>query len=138
AGGSFFYTNAYNYSRGLSLFAPEATSKTISYTGRGYLRFTQSFKRATPAINEDGERSDDVNTIQNAFYSVQADYQRDHSSVQDPNHKIDPFKYGYVGKFTEEYEPVYCPGVHDSTGKTAILLYGYQPTGVEYERAELN
>ncbi len=138
AGGSFFYTNGYNYSRGLSLFAPEATSKTIGYTGRGYLRFTQSFKKATPTVNEDGERVDDVNTIQNAFYSVQADYQRDYSSVQDPNHKMDPFKYGYVGKFTEEYEPVYAPGVDDSTGKTAILLYGYMPTGVTYERAELN
>ncbi len=138
AGGQFFYSNGYNYSRGLSLFAPEATSKTVNYTGRAYLRFTQSFKKAAPAIGEDGERKDEVNTIQNAFYSVQADYNRDYGSTQDPNHKMDPFKYGYVGKFVEEYEPVYAPGVDDSTGKTAILLYGYQPTGVTYERAELN
>ncbi len=137
AGGSFFYTNGYNFSRSLALFSPEATSKTLSYTGRGYLRFTQSFKKPA-TTDENGERIDDVNTIQNAFYSVQADYQRDHSSVQDPNHKMDPFKYGYVGKFVEEFEPVYAPGVDDSTGKTAILLYGYQPTGVKFDRAELN
>jgi outer membrane receptor protein involved in Fe transport len=140
AGGSFFYTNAYNYSRGLSLFAPEATSKTIGYTGRAYLRFTQSFKKPTAAPTAEGEeQKDETNTIQNAFYSVQADYQRDYNSVQDPNHKMDPFKYGYVGKFVEQYEPVYAASVDTASGgKTAIRLLGYMPTGVDYERAELN
>jgi len=139
AGGAFFYTNAYNYSRGLSLFAPEATSKTIGYTGRAYLRFTQSFKKASSVPVEGEEKKDEYNTIQNAFYSVQADYQRDYSSVQDPNHKMDPFKYGYVGKFVENYEPVYASSVDTASGgKTAIRLLGYNPTGVTYERSELN
>jgi len=134
-GGSFFYTDAYNYSRRLALFAPDAVSQAKNYTGRGYIRFTQRFSKS----NTNGEdKKDDNDKISNAFYSVQADYQRDYSSTQDPNHKHDPFAYSYVGKFYENANPVYSTITDTATGKTGIGLLGYSPTGVTFQRSEVN
>lgn len=136
-GGSFFYTDAYNYSRRLALFAPDAVSKGISYTGRGYIRFTQRFGKPATGVDAE-ERKDDNNKISNAFYSVQADYQRDYSGSQDPNNKHNPFLYSYVGKFQENARPVFGTVIDTATGKTGIGLLGYSATGVSFERAEVN
>lgn len=135
AGGSFAYTNYYNYSRGLSLFAPESMPKSNQYTGRGYIRFTQRFGK--PAT---GDKKNENNKISNAYYSVQADYQKDYVSTEDPNHKRDPFLYGYVGKFVENQIPVYAPGVDTATthDHNAILLQGYQGTGISYTPSNVN
>ena len=51
---------------------------------------------------------DDVEgTVKNVFYTLQADYSAYHSSLENPNHGTDYFKYGYVGKFT--------PSIDDTT-----------------------
>ncbi|XZF13574.1 carboxypeptidase regulatory-like domain-containing protein [Chitinophagaceae bacterium MMS25-I14] len=131
AGGSFNYNSGQGYSRSLSLFAPDAIPTNNSYTGRGYLRFTQR-------LGKPGGKQED-NKISNAYYTVQADYQRDYSSSEDPDHKRNPFEYGYVGKFTENLVPVYAPGTDTASGGTqGITLLGYQQTGVSFQRSEIN
>lgn len=134
-GGSFDYNTGSNYSRSSTLFAPEAIPTYKSYTGRGYIRFTQRFGKNAAPLEEGAKRP----TISNAYYSVQADYQVNYSGVEDPNHKRNAFEYGYVGKFTTDYFTGYGIGTDDSTGLTGVKLLGYNfSNGVTYERSEMN
>ncbi len=139
AGGSFFYRDAYNYSRTAALFAPDAITKSTGYTGRGYLRFTQRFGKANSSgATTPGEEKKE-NVIQNAYYSVQADYQRDYTGSEDPNHKHNAFEYGYVGKFVENQTAVFVPGTDDSIGKIGIRLAGYTAAApISFTRSEIN
>tara|TARA_B100001250_G_scaffold6926_1_gene5867 strand:- start:874 stop:4650 length:3777 start_codon:yes stop_codon:yes gene_type:complete len=51
---------------------------------------------------------DDANsTVKNVFYTLQADYSRYESKLENPRHGTDYFSYNYVGKFT--------PSIDDTT-----------------------
>jgi hypothetical protein len=39
------------------------------------------------------------NLLKNAYYTIQADFSRDKSIQQDPNHKANLFNYGHIGKY---------------------------------------
>ncbi len=131
AGGQFTINQDRNYSRGASLFSPENIGTTENSTTRGYLRFTQRF------ANRPDEKD---NAISNAFYTVQADYQKELTSAGDPNFKEDIFKYGYIGKFYQDIYKQYIPIQDSVTGKVGIGI----PPGigitdnVRFERSELN
>lgn len=132
-GGTFNYSRSNNYSRGLSLFALDAIPVLENYTGRAYVRLTQRF---TSAQTAPGEKKP---VISNAYYSVQADYQKEYQTQKHPQYGTDLFKYYYVGKFTTNYSPIYSPGVDDTTGLSGIrLVLDRVPNGVKYERSEMN
>jgi outer membrane receptor protein involved in Fe transport len=132
-GANYFYLDAPNYNRGASLLAPDGFSRTNSQTGRGYVRFTQKFGNKTN-VNEAKD-----NTITNAFYTVQVDYSKDYSTSQDKDKKHNTFDYGYIGKFKENYNPVYqAGGIDDSTGKAGIKLVGYTASGVDFTPGSQN
>jgi hypothetical protein len=133
AGGMVNYVKDDEYSRTTSLMAPEATNARKDLTSRGFLRFTQKFGK----MNDTSSRN---NIISNAFYSVQADYQRTFTGREDPNFKKDLFKYAYVGKFTErERTPRYALGGVDSvSGRTGVVLTGSSSNGIDFERSETN
>lgn len=124
-GASYFANETSNFTRGLSLFALDNFSVTSQQTGRGYIRLTQKF-------GNKGGGGDEVkeNAISNAFYTIQADYQKDYAIRQDSRHGQNTFDYGYVGKFEELYRPIYSPGTDDASSLPGIRLRGYQPAGV--------
>lgn len=130
-GGQFTMNDGSNYSRTSTIFAPEGIGNTASSTIRGYARFTQRFA--------DKSSSSD-NLISNAFYTVQADYQKEFTDAKDPKFKEDIFKYGYLGKFYQTNEKVYTIDVDTATGKTGIFATPGigRPTGVRFERSDLN
>ncbi|OSZ82818.1 hypothetical protein CAP35_06025 [Chitinophagaceae bacterium IBVUCB1] len=133
AGGTFSYSRANSYSRALSLFALDAIPTVHNYTTRGYIRLTQKFGVAK---TEPGQKKP---VISNAFYSLQADYQKDASQQDHPKFGEDLFKYAYVGKFYTDYVSIYAPGIDDSTGINGVrLALDRFSNGVRYERSELN
>ncbi len=134
AGGTFTYNRAKQYSRGLSLFASDATPVRHNYTGRAYMRITQRFGNA----KTDSSRKTPV--ISNAYYSLQADYQKDAFTQDHPDFGTDIFKYAYVGKFYTDYVSLYAPNtLDDTTGLTGVrLLLDRLPNGVRYERSDMN
>lgn len=132
-GGEFYGNQNQNFSQIGSLMNNANNSVTNSFTGRGYVRFSQRFSNPT-ADAEKGKTS----SISNAFYTVQADYQRTYTTTQDKNHKHNTFNYGYVGKFDQQYRESFAPGYDDSTGMFGIRRVGYSPTGVNFQRAEVN
>lgn len=138
AGGTFNYTRNKSYSRAWSLFAPEGVPDNHNYTGRGFIRLRQSFKNASNAPVVGGEPQEKP-LISNAFYTLQADYQIDYSKREHAEHKDDIFKYGYVGKFQTEYQPIYFAG-EDSVTKMfgTRLLVDRAAVQTTYERSEIN
>jgi outer membrane receptor protein involved in Fe transport len=132
-GASYFGTDANQYDRRQSLFGQQDNSQQLSQTGRGYLRFTQKFGSKVT-----GDDMKD-NVITNAFYTVQADYQKDYTTTQDKRHGHNTFDYGYVGKFEEQYAPFYSAGTPDpETGIIGVRLTGYTPTKVIFTPGDKN
>lgn len=136
-GGNYSYTNNRAYSRGLSLFAPDAIPQAKTHTGRGYVRFTQRFgKPAT--YSADGEDQKPP-VISNAFYTVQADYQMTYSEQEDPRHGKNIFDYGYIGKFYSDTRPGYINRVDTASGISGVVLEGYDfANGVRFDRSDKN
>jgi hypothetical protein len=140
AGGSFDYTAQDLYRRSYIMFAPQGIPNEKTISGRGFIRFTQKFGKI-------GDTSARHSIISNAYYSVQADYQKLSQSYDDPTFGKNIFDYGYVGKFTEQKTTTYLPGVFNGkdsvTGKTATVLTGTQINtlsgdGVSFQRSEMN
>lgn len=133
AGGTVSYSRTGNHNRAISLIAFEQTPVETNITGRGYLRITQRFGNAQV---KEGEAKP---VISNAYYSVQADYQKDVRKQDHPQFGKDLFKYAYVGKFYTDYVKNYVPSVDDSSNMTGIrLLQDRVPNGVRYERSDMN
>lgn len=136
AGGTFNYVKQDLYSRAYIMFSPQAIPVRNSYNGRGFIRFTQKFGKS----NDTSKR----NVISNAYYDIQADYQRTYAIQQDPVFKKNIFEYGYIGKFTEQKTNVYFPLSKDSaTSRTGTVLQGTAfvtaaGDGMSFERSELN
>lgn len=145
-GGNLTYITNKSYSRAYTLFAPESIPEDKSITGRGFIRFTQKFGKPNVSMEEGKEKKTPL--ISNAYYSLQADYQTTYGGREDPNHRHNAFKYGYVGKFDRVAESFYGPGVvqiKDSiTGEVirevpGITLYTYDnPIAISYTRSETN
>lgn len=138
AGGSFNYRKSKRWARAWALFAPEAIPDEHNYTGRGFIRLTQSFKNANNTLPAEGEVVEKP-LISNAFYSIQADYQIDYRRIEDPTHGEDIFNYGYVGKFNTEYQSIYSPSIDSVTGLFGQrLLVDRAAVGTQFERSEMN
>jgi hypothetical protein len=129
AGGMLDYLKQDQYSRARELFDVGATPSRTTINGRGYLRFTQKFGKT-------GDTSSRHSIISNAYYTVQADYQKTYQSQQDPTFKENIFKYGYVGTFHENRSPFYfVNGIDSLTGKHGTVLQGSAPVSVTYDRS---
>ena len=139
AGGTFNYSKSKSYSRAWSYFSPDEIPDVYNYTGRGFLRLQQSFKKNNRAASEEGEESKGRQLISNAFYTLQVDYQIESQKVEDPTHKQDIFNYGYVGKFNTEYTPIYVASTDSATKLFGTrLLVDRAAVQTTYERSDLN
>lgn len=137
AGGTFNYSRSKSYGRGASLFALEAIPDVYNYTGRGFIRLQQSFKKnnTAPAEGEVVQKP----LISNAFYTLQADYQIDYQKSEHPDHGTNIFNYGYVGKFNTQYVPIYAPSIDSATGEFGTrLIVDRAAAQTSYERSEMN
>ncbi|MFI5196809.1 MAG: carboxypeptidase regulatory-like domain-containing protein [Chitinophagales bacterium] len=133
-GGTFDYIKQDQYSRARELFAADATPVLNTLTGRAYIRFTQKFGKP----NDTSSRH---SIISNAYYTVQADYQKTYQDQHDPTFKENIFDYAYVGKFNETRAPIYFPNQTDSLSlamghpiKGTMLLFS-NPTGITFDRS---
>jgi outer membrane receptor protein involved in Fe transport len=83
--GTYFEDDIWSFSN--SLLVPEANERRKTYTGRGYIRFQQSFP------------GDTNSKIRNIFYTLQADFTRTGFTRGDARFGDRIFEYGYVGRF---------------------------------------
>lgn len=127
-GGFYGYNKYQSYNRNLALFRNDPFEIEAN-TLRTYLRFTQRFGKSG---------SGDENGISNASYTLQADYSRNEQNVNDPKHGENPFRYGYVGKFTQRVTDVYVGGYTDTLTDVIGLARFFVFDGVEFTPSDIN
>lgn len=138
AGGTFNYSKAKIYNRSWALFSRDEIPDEQNYTGRGFLRLQQSFRKNAGAPVADGE-TQQRQVITNAFYTLQVDYQTEYRTIEDPRHGENIFNYGYVGKFNTEYMPIYAPSVDSVTGIFGTrLIVDRAAVKTSYDRSDMN
>jgi hypothetical protein len=115
-----------------SLLSTDGVWVKRDVTSRGYIRFTQKFGKANDTTSRHS-------IISNAFYSVQADYQRTGTYTEDPGFGHNLFNYEYVGKFNQSRTNLYTTASVDSISQTkATVLAGSTSTGTTFTRSNLN
>lgn len=141
-GGSVDYGNRHDFIYEYALFNPSNNPQTISNTWRVYGKLTQKFNSNTSA---EEEKSSSI--IKNAYFTLQASYERTSEKTQDDTHKDKIFNYGYIGKFEQERENSYTYELRDKYDldgdgikDTVFAAYqdGFVNTNLYYTPGELN
>lgn len=112
--GTYFnYTRSKGWSLANSMFAPERNSINTNYSARAFVRLTQKLgksERQKEIEREEAKKNGVAITpsiFSNAFYQIQASYQREYSYAAHPVHGNNLFDYGYIGKFEQNRTPFY-------------------------------
>lgn len=126
-GGSYNYNNNRVFSYSNSLYNSKNNYHEFGNTYRVFGRFTQRFPTD----------KDSKSIIKNVYYTLQADYTKVRTTIEDFAHKDDLFSYGYIGKFTTYKNRSYEFGT-DTTGKRGFLQNGFNDTLFQFQRAETN
>ncbi|MCS6790219.1 MAG: TonB-dependent receptor [Bacteroidia bacterium] len=82
-----------------SLLAYDRVAQRHTRTGRGFIRFQQTFFGDTGSI------------LRSFFYTLQFDYTRVDVKTIDPQHKLEWFRYGHLGRFITRYAEYIVPTV---------------------------
>jgi outer membrane receptor protein involved in Fe transport len=127
-GGSYNLSDRDNFSFFNSIFNYKNNTQVIENTWRVYGRLTHRF----PTDPESRA------FVKNVYYTLQADYSVYNLTQQDPRHKDDFFKYGYLGSFTREMVRSYEGGIDEVTGLSGLIHNAYLDTLYQFQRAEFN
>jgi hypothetical protein len=106
-GGFFEYSGSNNGGGAANIFNNGNASYSTGSTIRPYVSFTQKFGKAASK-----EKTQSI--VTNAFFKFLASYERTKGSTFDPRFKKDYFKYGYLGKFSQQ-----------NFGRDYAFNYGY-------------
>jgi hypothetical protein len=114
---------------GNNMFNSYNNVENNNLTGRGFLRFQQKLSKV--GNNAEGIKP----LISNAYYIVQLSYEKSQSVSQNPMHKSNFFRYGYVGKFTPYQTAMYG---YDTTrgGFKGIKFAGFRPDSMTFQADE--
>jgi hypothetical protein len=104
---------------------------------RVFGRFTHNIQTKQ---NDDEDKKKKSSAFQNAFYSVQFDYEKYVRSYEDESHGSNPFNYGYIGKYDVRQAPIFG---YDTFGIgnqvfTGFEQLGFTDTAVLFTPGELN
>lgn len=118
-GGSVDYNRKHDFVYEYALFNPSNNPLITDNTWRVYAKLTQKFGSNTA---KEEEKSSSI--IKNAYFTIQAGYEKKKSKTEDDNHRDQIFDYGYIGKFEQVYKPVYQPAtITDSAGNSFFGLF---------------
>lgn len=140
AGANFDYKNAnYNtYNIASETFSPTSIQPQQTYVGRAFIRFTQKFGKSN-SEKKDADGAPKSGTISNAYYTIQADYQKTYLLFEDPTYKSNIFAYQYIGKFNQTFSSSYQFGQDTATKLNGVVLQSTQnPSAITYTRSNMN
>ncbi len=129
-GGSIYHSDGREFNFAQSMFNYDRNRQIIDNTWRVFGRFTQRFPAA----------AESKSLIKNVYYTIQADYTKTTQTLQDPLHKDDLFKYGYLGKFeTDKVRSYTFEKVVDTvTGLLAYVHNGFVDRNVDFTKGDAN
>lgn len=125
--GNSLYTR--DYLRRFELFNSAHTPKTEQLDYRGYFRITQRLGQNKDANDASGEKKK-ASVLQNAFYSIQFDYNKNKQKAYDPIFKDNIFEYGHVSGFNLYNQPVYLYR-NEANNLDGVYLASYADRYVE-------
>jgi len=140
-GGSIDYSNDIAYVHSYSLFNYKENPQVINNTWRVFGRFTHKLLQEDKNADKSKKEEASKRLIKNVFYSIQLDYSKINSVVQNPDFKDDLFKYGYWGKFKTYKTKSYELGNYSYKGQdyyNVYLLNNYYDTLVTFEPSDLH
>jgi outer membrane receptor protein involved in Fe transport len=125
-----------NYRSGLvyrnTLFNSKMNPEIIDNTYRIWGRFTQKLS------SSESNSQESATTIKNAYYSIQADYSRVLSKVQDKRHKDQIFNYGYVGQFNTLIQPSFEFGYDSTYNEYGYIQNAYNTVAYSFVPSNVN
>ncbi len=141
-GGSLDYKKYQSFTYEYALFNPTNNAEVTNNTWRVYAKLTQKFNSNT---EKEEEKSSSI--IKDAYFTLQAGYEKSTSKTQDDNHKDKFFDYGYIGKFTQTKEKSYTPetrdtydvdgdGINDTIN--GFFMNGYSDVNLTYTPGDVN
>lgn len=151
-GGTFNYRQYHDWVEKYTVFNSENNPLYNETNWRVFGRFTHNImSRSGDEETKDGKKKK-ASAFQNAYYTVQFDYERYTVKFQDETHGFNPFDYGYIGKFETQKgnvygfdtfsigNQVYNGWIQQGIGDTAVLFtpgtlnpYGTRFTQQYYE-----
>lgn len=102
----------------------------ITNAYRGYIRLTQRFP--VPPGKEK------TTLIQNAYYSIQADYSNQSEVVENNEFKNNFFDYGFVGLYNAKMYPVYNPGLTQGHDGYGLYMAGFGDSALTFTPTSIN
>jgi hypothetical protein len=124
-GGTYQYNRDNGFSTVNELFNYNQDPLNLTNAYRAFIRLRQRFATAPP--NKDGKPA----LIQNAYYTLQAEYGNTYSVTENVNFKDNYFDYGYVGQFNIYRAPVFAfnpngskgPGYYESAIADTLITF---------------
>jgi hypothetical protein len=137
-GGSATYRKYHDWVEKYTLFNAENNPLNTQLNWRVFGRFTHNF--SAKQDDEEGGKKRKSSAFQNAFYSVQVDYEKYQTKYEDDTHGSNIFNYGYIGKFETLKSPIFgydtfAVGNQVLTGWKQL---GFQDTAVVFTPGDLN
>jgi len=141
AGGSVVYKQYHDWTDRYTLFNSENNPLYKELNWRVYGRFTHNIqgKQLDEEEKADGKKKK-ASAFQNAFYSIQFDYEKYKRSYEDESHGFNPFRYGYIGGFDVKQTPVFAYDTFDTGNQilTGWKQVGFRDTSVAFTPGTLN
>lgn len=106
-------------------------------TYRGNFRFRHRLGGSTAGLTDE-EKAARSSLIQNASYTLQGGYEKTESSVEDPRHGDNFFKYGHVGNFDIEWVPTFVIEFDPDIGQLYARHTDYRQVLRRYEASTSN
>ena len=129
-GGSYNMNDRRSYSINRAAYNFEENPQIIDLDYRVFGRLTQRIASTYKS------EKDNSSVFRNVYFSVQAEYSKNKQINQDPNHKDNYWKYGYVGKFDGHRAPHFTNFLDADTNSISQLTqYDFDYT---YEAGGLN
>lgn len=127
-GGRWIYNNDKQANRFNHIFNTGTNMDRVLSNWNARARFQQYFR----------SEKDSKSLIQNAYYTIQADYTRNSGEVKDERYGTDFFKYGHIGSFDVLTQPVFTYGTDSTTGVQGYRFIGDSPNGVAFTQGPNN
>ncbi len=125
-GGSASYNKYNSWVEKYTLFNAENNPLNTELNWRVFGRFTHNIGSKQSEEDEKDGKKKKSSAFQNAFYSLQVDYEKYQTQYEDETHGSKYFNYGYIGKFETMKSPVFG---YDTFGVGSQILTGWKQLG---------
>lgn len=134
-GGSLDYGKKHEWEYRYALFNPSNNNERIDNTWRAYVKLTQKFNN-----NSFKEEEKSSSLIKNAYFTIQAGYEKTSIITQDDTHGKNYFDYGYIGKFTQDTKISYDFKDVDTMpdGGGVFMQVPWATTVLHYQPSDVN